>query len=191
MKNTRILITGVGGQGTLLTSRILGRVAQMRGMDVKLSEVHGMSQRGGSVVTYVTLGEKVYSPLIEPGQADFMLTFEQLEALRYAYMVAPGGHIIVNTQRISPMPVVTGAAAYPEGILETLAAKPVHIHPVDALAMAMEAGNPKTVNTAMIGALARWMQSDKELFLEAVRTCVPEKTRAVNEKAFLIGWEHP
>lgn len=185
----RILITGVGGQGTLLTSRVLGKVAQFSGLDVKVSEVHGMSQRGGSVVTYVSMGEKVYSPLIEKGGADYMLSFEQLEALRHVEYMKAGGTVVVNTQKIVSMPVITGAAAYPENILGQLESRQISVHPVDALVLAMKAGTARAVNTVMMGCLARRMEGDKTLWLEAVVACVPPKTQEINEKAFLLGWE--
>jgi len=188
MKTQSILITGVGGQGTLLASRILGAFANVLNCDVKLSEVHGMAQRGGSVVTYVRLGEKVASPLIEVGGADFLLAFEQMEAVRYLPMVRKGGTVVVNTQKILPMPVVTGKAAYPDDLLQKIEEAGLKLVAVDALTLAQEAGNAKATNTALIGALAREMNMAKEQALEALRFTVPPKTVAVNEKAFLLGY---
>lgn len=189
MKTIRILITGVGGQGTLLASRVLGGLAGELGCDVKVSEVHGMAQRGGSVVTYVCLGDHVASPLIEQGEADFLLAFEQLEAVRYMHMVRPGGTVVVNTQTIAPMPVITGAAAYPEGLLDTLQEAGLKVVAVDALRLAEQAGNARTVNTALMGALARQMEVPQEVMLRTLARIVPEKTVEVNQAAFCLGYE--
>lgn len=183
-----ILIVGVGGQGTLLSSRILGKYATNMGYDVKVSEVHGMAQRGGSVVTYVRMGDAVASPIIEEDGADFMIAFEKLEALRYVQLMKKQGSMIVNTQRIDPMPVISGTAKYPEGIYEKLSSV-VETHEVDAAAQASEVGNIKVVNTIMIGKLAKIMGGDKTLWLEAVKACVPPKTVEINEKAFNRGYE--
>ena len=184
-----IMIVGVGGQGTLLASRILGTMAQMMDMDVKVSEVHGMSQRGGSVVTYVRMGDQVASPLIESGGADAMIAFEELEALRFIHMVREGGDVIVNTQQIMPMSVVTGQCAYPQDILDRLNASQAHIHPVDALTLAEKAGSVRAVNTVIMGCLAKKLGMPKAKWLEALRSCVPPKTVEVNEQAFLLGYE--
>ena len=187
MKSWNILIAGVGGQGTLLASKILGYLAQAAGYDVKVSEVHGMAQRGGSVVTYVRLGDTVHSPIIEPGQADVLLAFEELEALRYASSVRPGGLILLGTQRIAPMPVVMGKQSYPQDILKTLGERDARVHAVDALALAHSAGNAKAVNTVMLGALSRFMDFDAALWPDALRACVPAKLLDVNLKAFEEG----
>jgi len=189
MKEVSILITGVGGQGTLLASRILGDLAQRLRLDVKVSEVHGMAQRGGSVVTYVRMGEKVYSPVIDPGTADVLLSFEFLEALRSVHMLKDGGTVVVNAQEIMPMPVVTGAVQYPADIVEQLQARPVRIVPVDALSLAQKSGNTRTVNTALMGALARTMEAPLQTWMEAIDACVPPRTRDVNKAAFLLGYE--
>ncbi len=188
MKKTRILITGVGGQGTLLASKILGGLASELNCDVKVSEVHGMSQRGGSVVTYVSLGDKVFSPLIEEGEADFLLSFEQLEAVRYMHMVRPGGTVIVNTQKIAPMPVITRAASYPDGLIESLKDAGYHVIAIDALSLALNAGSAKAVNTVLIGVLARQMQMEEETVLRTLVSIVPPKTVEVNRKAFQLGY---
>ena len=189
MQTIRILITGVGGQGTLLASRVLGGLASTLQCDVKVSEVHGMAQRGGSVVTYVCLGDKVASPLIEQGEADFLLAFEKLEAVRYMHMVRPGGTVVVNTQQISPMPVIIGAAQYPEGLLEALREAGLNVVALDALALAHEAGNARAVNTALMGALAREMGLDEKAALEVLTKIVPQKTIEVNTRAFQLGYE--
>ncbi len=185
---TDILIVGVGGQGTLLASRILGNLALAQGFDVKLSEVHGMAQRGGSVVTHVRFGEKVYSPVIDEGSADILLAFEKLEGLRWIGRLRQNGSMFVNTQQISPLPVVTGAEKYPadtEARIKGIMPDAVF---VDALSLAKQAGNEKTVNTALIGVLARHMDIDKKFFLDAIKETVPEKHLEVNLKAFEKGY---
>lgn len=184
------MIVGVGGQGTLLASRVLGKVALKKGFDVKVSEVHGMSQRGGSVVTYVKMGNKVFSPLIEAGEADVILAFEQLEALRWADYLQNGGTMIVNEQRIDPMPVITGKAQYPDRIVETLTEKIMKMIAVDALKIAGECGNIKAVNTVLLGLLAKSTVIEREIWLEAIREVVPPKALEVNLKAFTAGYQH-
>ena len=183
-----VMIVGVGGQGTLLASRILGSAMLQKGYDVKVGEVHGMSQRGGSVVTYVRFGEKVFSPVIEQGEADVLLGFEQLEAARALPYMKSGGTAVVNTQKIDPMPVVTGQAAYPQGLLAAMEEKGAKVLAVDALKLSEEAGSQKAVNVVLIGAMARHLDPDEDLWLEAVRACVPEKFYALNEKAFRLGF---
>ena len=184
---TNIMIVGVGGQGTLLASRILGNAVIRMGYDVKVSEVHGMSQRGGSVVTYVKYGEKVYSPIIDNGEADIVLAFELLEAYRALPALKTGGQLIVNNQRINPMPVITGAAQYPENILDKLSAK-VNTTAVDALALATEAGSIKAVNVVLIGVMAKNTNIPHEVWIETIRTTVPPKFLDVNLKAFELGY---
>lgn len=182
-----IMIVGVGGQGTLLASRILGKVAIKSGNDVKISEVHGMSQRGGSVVTYVKYDKKVYSPIIDFGEADIILAFEMLEAYRALPYLKIGGKMIANTQQMDPMPVITGATEYPENIKEKLEGR-IDLLPVDALSLAKEAGNIKSVNVVLIGILAKSMDVDKEIWLETIKETVPEKFLDVNLKAFELGY---
>ena len=188
MENNDILIVGVGGQGTLLASRIIGRIACDAGKDVKLSEVHGMAQRGGSVVTYVRIGEDIQSPLIERGGADIIVAFEKLEALRWLDYLKAGGKIIVNEQEILPMPVITGAAEYPENIMEQLNAS-CEVIALDALKLAGQAGNKKCVNTVLLGVAARLIGESFELWENAVSGVVPEKTREINKAAFKLGYE--
>ena len=183
----KIMIVGVGGQGTLLASRILGNTVIGEGYDVKVSEVHGMSQRGGSVVTYVKYGEKVYSPIIDQGEADIILAFEELEAYRALPYLKKDGVMIVNTQQIDPMPVITGAAQYPESITEKIASK-VNLITVDALKAATEAGNMKAVNVVLIGVMAKSTEIPYEKWVEAIKTTVPEKFLEVNLKAFDMGY---
>jgi len=183
-----VLIVGVGGQGTLLTSRIIGTLAQEIGMDVKVSEVHGMSQRGGGVVTYVRMGEQVHSPLIEAGSADFLLSFEQMEAMRSLHMVKKGGSVIVNVQKILPMPVIIGQAEYPQDILEQLQAADVQLFAIDAMDMAEKAGNSRASNIVLIGKLAQLSGIDRAYWEKAVVSCVPAKTIESNLKAFALGY---
>ena len=182
-----IMIVGVGGQGTLLASRILGKVAIEAGHDVKISEVHGMSQRGGSVVTYVKYGEKIYSPIIDMGEADIILAFEMLEAYRALPYLKKGGKMIANTQQMDPMPVITGAAEYPENISEKLSAK-IDLQAVDALSAAKEAGNIRAVNVVLIGLLAKSTDVAKEIWIDTIKNTVPPKFLDVNLKAFEIGY---
>lgn len=182
-----IMIVGVGGQGTLLASRILGNTVINEGYDVKVSEVHGMSQRGGSVVTYVKFGDKVYSPIIDRGEADIILAFEMLEAYRAMPYLKKGGKIIVNSQEIDPMPVITGAAKYPENILDKMSKK-VDVLSVDALKLANEAGNSKAVNVVLIGIMAKNTSIEYDKWVETIKTTVPEKFLDVNLKAFDLGY---
>ncbi len=186
---TSVLIAGVGGQGTLLASRILGYAMLQEGYDVKVSEVHGMSQRGGSVVTYVRFGEQVASPIIETGEADVLLAFEQLEAARFLPYLKPGASLIANTQRIDPMPVVTGAAQYPQGLLSSIEKLGVKVTAVDALSLAEQAGSVKAVNVVLIGAMARQMAFPREVWLDALEHCVQAKFLELNQKAFQLGFE--
>ena len=183
-----IMIVGVGGQGTLLTSRILGGITVAAGYDVKLSEVHGMAQRGGSVVTFVRYGEKVAEPIVEEGQADVLIAFEKLEAMRYAHFLKKDGAIVVNEQRIDPMPVVTGAAKYPENIIENLE-KEYRVYKVNAMEEALKLGNSRVFNIIVLGVAAKHMDFSKEMWLEVIEKTVPPKTVEINKKAFLMGYE--
>lgn len=186
-KTTNIMIVGVGGQGTLLASRILGNVAIRQGFDVKVSEVHGMSQRGGSVVTYVKYGQEVASPIIDKGEADIILAFERLEAARALPFLKKGGTIILNDRAIAPMPVITGAAEYPENLVADLSSKANTIS-LDALELSLQAGSAKAVNVVLIGVLAKTTDIPEEVWLEVLRGTVPEKFLALNEKAFALGY---
>lgn len=190
MSNLSIMIVGVGGQGTLLACRVLGNVAVKQGYDVKVSEVHGMSQRGGSVVTYVKMGEKVYSPLVEKGEADIIISFEALEALRWVDYLKKGGTLIVNEQEIDPMPVITGKAKYPENVLGKLKDAGVKLQSIDALSIAKNCGNIKAVNIVLIGLMAKTTHIDKEVWLKAIEEVVPQKVLDVNIKAFNEGYAH-
>lgn len=183
-----IMIVGVGGQGTLLTSRVLGGIMLDAGYDVKLSEVHGMAQRGGSVVTFVRYGETVAEPIVEEGQADVLIAFETLEALRYAHFLKKDGVLIVNEQRIDPITVVTNAAKYPENIIEKLEEE-YTVYKIDAMQEAKKAGNSKVFNIIVLGMAARHMDFSKEAWLKIIEKTVPPKTVEINSKAFLIGYE--
>ena len=185
---TDILIVGVGGQGTLLASRVLGNLAQAQGFDVKLSEVHGMAQRGGSVVTHVRFGDMVFAPVIDESGADIILAFEKLEALRWVGRLKKNGRMFIGTQEIAPMPVITGAEEYPADIEEKIKALVPDAVFVDALRLATEAGNAKAVNIVLIGVLARHMDIDKQAFLDAIKQTVPPKTLDINLMAFEKGY---
>ncbi len=182
-----ILIAGVGGQGTLLASRVLGKYAALCGKDCKLSEIHGMSQRGGSVVTHVRMGDKVYSPVIFEGCADIVLAFEALEAARVKHYLKKEGVLLVNQEQILPMPCITGAAEYPAGLEEALRKEDARIIP--AQAWALEAGSVKATNVVMLGALCKLLGFDKATMQEAVAACVPQKFTQMNLRAFELGYE--
>jgi indolepyruvate ferredoxin oxidoreductase beta subunit len=188
MKTTNIMIVGVGGQGSLLASKLLGQLLVAENYDVKVSEVHGMSQRGGSVVTYVKYGEKVNSPIICDGEADFIVSFEKIEAARWVNCLTPNGRIIVNTQQIDPMPVITGAAEYPEGALDELTAAGVKVDALDALTLADEAGSSKAVNIVLMGKLARYLDIPYERWIEEIEKAVKPKFIDINKKAFQLGY---
>ena len=181
------MIVGVGGQGSLLASRIIGNVLLSQGFDVKVSEVHGMSQRGGSVVTYVKYGDKVYSPVIEKGEADIIMSFELLEAARWLSYLKKGGHLITSTQQLDPMPVITGAAKYPEDITNKLSALGADVISADALSLAQQAGNAKASNVVLIGLIASKMDFSDDVWTAAIKQCVPEKFLELNLKAFELG----
>ena len=187
MKTQNIMIVGVGGQGSLLASKLLGRLLLTRGYDIKVSEVHGMSQRGGSVVTYVRFGEKVYSPVIDKGEADFIVSFEMLEAARWTEYLKPGGKIVVNTQQISPMPVIIGAAEYPQGLVEKMQSAGLDVDAFDALALAEQAGSAKAVNIVLMGHLSRNFDFTEEEWMDAIEKSVPAKFLELNKTAFKLG----
>lgn len=183
-----IMIVGVGGQGSLLASKLLGHLLLTEGYDVKVSEVHGMSQRGGSVVTYVRFGEKVYSPIIDKGQADFIVSFEKLEAARYLEFLKEDGRIVVNTQQIDPMPVITGAMQYPDSLVEKMEALGAKVDAMDCLSLAEQAGSSKAVNIVLMGRLSKYFDEiPVEKWQKAIEECVPAKFLELNQKAFLLG----
>ena len=187
METKNIMIVGVGGQGSLLASKLLGKLFLSRGYDVKVSEVHGMSQRGGSVVTYVRYGDKVYSPIIDKGQADFILSFELLEAARWTEYLKPGGRIVTNTQQINPMPVITGAAQYPQGLVEKMRQAGMDVDAFDALSLAEEAGSAKAVNIVLLGRMSKSFDFSQAEWEQAIRESVPPKFLELNLRAFALG----
>lgn len=182
-----VMIVGVGGQGSLLASKLLGHLLLSEGYDVKVSEVHGMSQRGGSVVTYVRFGDKVYSPVIDKGQADYIVSFELLEAARYVEFLKTDGHIVVNTQTIDPMPVIIGATQYPENLLGKMEDKGFKVSAMDCLSLANEAGSSKAVNLVLMGKLSTFFDIPEEKWIKAIEECVPAKFKELNLKAFALG----
>lgn len=187
-KAANILIVGVGGQGTVLASKIISQAAQLSGCDVKQSEVHGMAQRGGSVVSYVRFADKVFSPMVEKGQADMIIAFEKLEALRWAGYLKPGGVMIVNEQEIQPMPGLAGTTPYPEGILETLSSycKTIFVNAID---MAVKLGEPRTVNSILLGVALKALDFERSIGEEAIIESVPPKAVEINLRAFSLGWD--
>lgn len=188
MKSMNIMIVGVGGQGTLLTSRIIGKTALENGCDVKISEVHGMAQRGGSVVTYVRFGEKVSEPVCEEGNVDVLISFERLEALRYAHFLKKDGVLIVNDCKIEPMTVVTGAFTYPENIIEGL--KETHkLYSINGIEIAKSLGNSKVLNSVVLGLSAKYIGFDEKSWISVIEKTVPPKTIDLNVKAFKCGYE--
>ena len=187
METKSIMIVGVGGQGSLLASKLLGRLLMDEGYDVKVSEVHGMSQRGGSVVTYVRFGDKVYSPIIDSGEADLIVSFEKIEAARWLRNLKPDGVIVVNTQQVDPMPVIIGAAQYPAGVLEEMQAAGAKIDAVDALAE--QAGSPKAVNIVLMGRVAKYFDIPYDKWIAAIEKTVAPKFVELNQKAFQLGYQ--
>ena len=182
-----MMIVGVGGQGSLLASKLLGHLLMGQGYDVKVSEVHGMSQRGGSVVTYVRWGDKVYSPIVDKGEADFIVSFELLEAARYLEYLRPDGQIVTSTQQIDPMPVITGAAFYPEGLTEKMQALGVKVDAFDALKLAEEAGSAKAANIVLMGRLSHYFDFEDSVWQEAMEACIAPRFLEMNRKAFALG----
>ncbi|MBR6726847.1 MAG: indolepyruvate oxidoreductase subunit beta [Clostridia bacterium] len=183
-----IMIVGVSGQGTLLTSRIIGKAALSQGYDVKISEVHGMAQRGGSVVTFVRFGDKVCEPVVEEGQADVIIAFERLEALRYAHFLKKEGVLVLNDCRIDPMTVVIGAKEYPADIPEKLS-ESHRVYSIDGQSAALELGNSRVLNSVVLGYAASHIGFDRDTWLKTVESTVPQKTIEINKKAFLYGYE--
>lgn len=187
METKNIMIVGVGGQGSLLASKLLGRLLLTKGYDIKVSEVHGMSQRGGSVVTYVRFGDKVYSPIIDKGEADYIVSFELLEAARYTEYLKKNGKIITNTQKVNPMPVITGATSYPDALVEKMEEKGICVDAIDALNLAEEAGSSKATNIVLLGRLSKYFDFSEEEWQEAIKNSVPPKFLELNMKAFQLG----
>ena len=190
METKNIMIVGVGGQGSLLASKLLGHLLLSQGYDVKVSEVHGMSQRGGSVVTYVRYGDKVFSPVIDKGEADYIVSFELLEAARWLPFLKKDGQIVTNTQQIDPMPVITGAAEYPENLVEKLKASGAKVDALDCLSLAEEAGSSKAVNIVLLGRLSHYFDLPDEAWMKSLEANVPAKFLDMNKKAFELGKNH-
>ena len=189
MTKTDILIAGVGGQGTILTGRVIASLAIEEGLDVKTAETHGMAQRGGSVITHVRIGNKVYSPLIPQGDGDILLSFEKMEALRWLPYLSPAGTVIVNTQELEPLPVLTGQSDYTSGILEELESKVKRLIAVDALSIEPVSKNPKMVNTFLLGILAQIMPFEKEKWLKVLEQEIKAKLVDINKQSFEAGWQ--
>lgn len=187
METKSIMIVGVGGQGSLLASKTLGYLLLNEGYDVKVSEVHGMSQRGGSVVTYVRYGDKVYSPIIDEGEADCIVSFELMEAARWMKCLKKDGQIVTNTQMIDPMPVVMGAAKYPENLVEKMKAKGIKVDALDCLQLAEKAGNIKAVNVVLLGRLSHYFDISEQSWQKALEANVPAKLLEINKRAFALG----
>lgn len=189
MQTKNIMIVGVGGQGTLLASKLLGRLLLSKNYDVKVSEVHGMSQRGGSVVTYVRYGDRVNSPIIDKGEADVIVSFELLEAARWTEYLRKDGTIVTNIQQTNPMPVITGAAEYPENLCDKIRAEGINLDAMDALSLAEKAGTAKAVNLVLMGRLSKYFDFTQEEWMDAIEKSVPEKFLEINKKAFNLGRE--
>ena len=187
MKTKNIMIVGVGGQGSLLASKLLGHLLMEQGFDVKVSEVHGMSQRGGSVVTYVRYGDKVASPVIDKGEADYIVSFELLEAARWLSYLKPDGQIVTSTQQIDPMPVITGAAVYPDNLVEKMKAAGAKVDALDCLKLAEEAGSSRAVNLVLLGRLSKWFDFTEDEWMAAIEQSVPPKFLEMNRRAFALG----
>ncbi len=187
MKTKNVMIVGVGGQGSLLASKLLGHLLMEQGYDVKVSEVHGMSQRGGSVLPYVRYGDKVCSPVIDKGEADFIVSFEVLEAARWLRYLKPDGQIVTSTQQIDPMPVITGAAQYPEDLVNKMLAAGAKVDALDCLALAQQAGSAKAVNLVLMGRLSKYFDFSDEAWQKSIEACVPAKFLELNKKAFELG----
>lgn len=185
--STNVMIVGVGGQGSLLASKLLGHLLLNQGLDVKVSEVHGMSQRGGNVVTYVKFGEKVFSPVVGKGEADIIVSFEKLEAARWVEALKPDGRIIVSSQQIDPMPVLTGQAEYPQDLIAMMRTRGYRVEEVDGLSLAEQAGSSKAVNLVLMGVLSKHFNFSEEAWQEAIVACVPGKVLEINRKAFALG----
>ena len=187
METKNIMIVGVGGQGSLLASKLLGHLLLNAGYDVKVSEVHGMSQRGGSVVTYVRYGDHVYSPVIDQGEADYIVSFELLEAARWLSYLKEDGIIVTNTQQVDPMPVITGAAQYPQDLVDKMKAAGAKVDAMDCLALAEQAGSSKAVNIVLMGRLSHYFDLPQEAWMASLEAMVPPKFLEMNKKAFALG----
>lgn len=182
-----MLLSGVGGQGVVLASFVLSHVAIEEGYDVKQSEVHGMSQRGGSVTSHFRFGDKIWAPLVSPGSADILMAFESLEALRYIHWLKPGGLLVYNSQKINPSPVAAGLATYPEEIDAKITAAWPRVQCVKANELAIQAGTVKSANVVMLGAVSPALPFKAETWEAVIRKAVPPKSIDVNLEAFRLG----
>lgn len=189
LKPIDIMLVGVGGQGTILATKVLAKVALDAGYDIKVSEIKGMAQRGGSVVTQLRLGPEIHAPLIPTGGADIILSFEKLEALRWLDYLKPGGNLIINDQSIKPVPVLLGVASYPDNITQYLAEKDIHLQVVDALDIAVQCGNPRAANVVLLAMLAKHMPLAKDKWIDALKAVVPERFLQINLDAFAKGYQ--
>jgi indolepyruvate ferredoxin oxidoreductase, beta subunit len=184
---TNILLVGVGGQGILLASEILSEAAMLAGFDVKKSEIHGMSQRGGSVVSHVRYGKEVFSPIVPEGQGDILFGFELMETYRSLSLLKPGGAVVANDLRISPPSILMGNEKYPEGLADAIQERFKDFLLIDGQKMAESAGNIKAANTVLLGAISKRLDIEEKFWLQALEKMVPEKALAVNKKAFIDG----
>lgn len=189
-KTTNILIVGVGGQGTLLASRVLAQAAVDQEYDVKVSEIHGMAQRGGSVVSQVRYGNKVFSPIIKQGDADVIMAFEKLEAARYLPFLRKGGLMVINTDKIDPLPVMSGEVRYPEKLEEKIAGVVPKTVTLDATGIAEKCGTSKAANIVLVGLVGRTLGMPLDSLVEAIRGLVPEKAIDINIRALNEGWNY-
>ena len=187
MDTKNIVIVGVGGQGSLLAGKILGHLFLNAGFDVKVSEVHGMSQRGGSVITFVRFGDKVFSPVVDKGHADYLVSFELLETARHLSYLKSGGQVVTNTQRLDPMPVITGAAVYPENLADKIRALGVNVDALDCVTVAKTAGSVKAVNLVLLGRLSHYFDIAETSWQNSITACVPAKFLELNQRAFELG----
>lgn len=184
---TNILLVGVGGQGILLASEILSETFMLAGFDVKKSEIHGMSQRGGSVVSHVRYGKEVFSPIVPEGEGDILFGFELMETCRYLSLLKPGGTVVANDLRIPPPSVLMGQESYPEGLADGISSQFPGFLLVDGQKLAAEAGNPRAANTVLLGAVSKRLDIAEEFWLAALRKMVPHKALEINMKAFMMG----
>lgn len=194
-KITNILLVGVGGQGILLAAEILSEAVLLAGFDVKKSEIHGMSQRGGSVVSHVRYGAEVFSPTVSEGEGDILFGFELMETYRSLPLLRPGGAVVANDLRIAPPSVLMGQEAYPEGLTTQIKERFPDFLLLDGQKLASEAGNPRAANTVLLGAVSRRLDIGEQFWLQAIERMVPKKALEVNKTAFLLGrscdWNTP
>ncbi|AWB10769.1 indolepyruvate ferredoxin oxidoreductase beta subunit [Thermodesulfobium acidiphilum] len=187
MDKIDFLFVGVGGQGVLTASRLISHVGFKSGYDVKLTEVHGMAQRGGSVESAVRFARKVRSPLLSKGEVDFLVAFECMEAARYLEYLRPDGKLLVSDEMLPPLPVISGKTEYPLNIMDRIKDLGFDFDLVDALKLAKDVGNPKTINIIMIGLLSKYLDIPEDLWMESIKEFLPEKLHEINLRAFTVG----